>query len=137
VLYDFPGNIREMRNALERSVLMCEDHGVILPEHLPTEIQQAQIKLDEMSLALCESSSLKSVTGRYESMVICRKLMEFGGNQTKTAESLQLSRRALINKMNKYNIRSADDSTAANDMHVPLSSSDVPAKPVVFRRIND
>jgi sigma-54-dependent transcriptional regulator len=137
VLYDFPGNIREMRNALERSVLMCEDHGVILPEHLPAEIQKAQVTLDEMSLALCESSSLKSVTGRYESMVICRKLMEFGGNQTKTAESLQLSRRALINKMNKYNIHAAGDTSTANNMHAPLRSSDLSTKPQVFRRTND
>jgi sigma-54-dependent transcriptional regulator len=137
VFYDFPGNIREMRNALERAVLMCEDHGVILPEHLPIEIQQAQRKLIEMGLALCESSSLKSITGRYESMIICRRLMEFGGNQTKSAESLQLSRRALINKMNKYNIRTADNTSAANDMHVPSTTSDDPAKPVVFRRIND
>jgi sigma-54-dependent transcriptional regulator len=137
IFYDFPGNIREMRNALERAVLMCEDHGVILPEHLPTEIQQAQIKLDEMGLALCESNSLKSVTGRYESMVILRRLMEFGGNQTKTAESLQLSRRALINKMNKYNIRSADDTSVYNDMFSASKLTDVPANPSVYPNIND
>jgi sigma-54-dependent transcriptional regulator len=131
VFYDFPGNIREMRNALERAVLMCEEYGVILPEHLPVEIQQAQIKLDEMGLALCESNSLKSVTGRYESMVICRRLMEFGGNQTKTADSLQLSRRALINKMNKYNIRSADNTSVDNDMFSASKLSDVTAHPAV------
>lgn len=105
IQYEFPGNIREMRNALERAVLMCEDHGTILPEHLPREIQQAQVRFDDTALALGESGDLKAVTGRYEAVIIRRRLKEFGGNQTRTAENLNISRRALIDKINKYDIR--------------------------------
>jgi sigma-54-dependent transcriptional regulator len=112
--YSFPGNIREMRNTLERAVLMCEDHGSILPQHLPQEIQEAQVKRDDIDLALCESGSLRSIAGRYEASVICRRLMECGGNQTKTAESLQLSRRALINKIEKYAIHIGVSSSSSN-----------------------
>lgn len=102
--YDFPGNIREMRNMLERAVLMCEDHGTILPEHLPQEVHSAQAKFEDTSLSLGESGSLRSVIGRYEAFVIRRRLSEFSGNQTKTAESLEISRRALIDKINRHEI---------------------------------
>ena len=45
------------------------------------------------------------MTGRYEAMIISRRLNEFAGNQTQTAESLGISRRALLNKIDKYEIR--------------------------------
>ncbi|MFT6895906.1 MAG: sigma-54-dependent transcriptional regulator [Paraglaciecola sp.] len=131
--YPFPGNIREMRNTLERAVLMCEDHGSILPEHLPQEIQEAQIKRDEMVLALCESGSLRVIAGRYEASVICRRLMEFGGNQTKTAESLQLSRRALINKIEKYAIRTGATASESNVEQLGEGADNTNK----FRRMND
>ena len=102
--YNFPGNIREMRNMLERAVLMCEDHGTILPEHLPEEVHAAQAKFEDTSLSLGESGSLKSVVGRYEAFVIRRRLSEYAGNQTKTAQSLDISRRALIDKINRHEI---------------------------------
>ena len=102
--YDFPGNIREMRNMLERAVLMCEDHGTIMPEHLPKEIHQAQANFEDTSLSLGEGGTLKSVIGRYEAFIIRRRLSEFAGNQTKTAQSLDISRRALIDKINKHEI---------------------------------
>jgi sigma-54-dependent transcriptional regulator len=103
--YDFPGNIREMRNVIERAILLCEDHSAILPEHLPLEIQQSNEKIENSTLALGEAGYLKGVTGRYEALIISRRLNEFAGNQTKTAESLGLSRRALLNKIDKYEIR--------------------------------
>jgi sigma-54-dependent transcriptional regulator len=103
--YNFPGNIRELRNMLERAVLMCEDQGSILPEHLPQEIHQALTHTDKMTLALGESGDFKAVVGRYEAVIIRRRLNEFAGNQTRTAKSLNMSRRALIDKINKYDIR--------------------------------
>ena len=103
--YDFPGNIREMRNVVERAVLLCEDSSAILPEHLPLEIQQSSEQIENSALALGEAGYLKDVTGRYEAMIISRRLNEFAGNQTQTAESLGISRRALLNKIDKYEIR--------------------------------
>ncbi|MBC3766676.1 sigma-54-dependent Fis family transcriptional regulator [Neptunicella marina] len=109
--YHYPGNVRELKNILERTVLMCENDATILPEHLPAEILQAQNRFDTTSLALGESTNLKSVVGRYESSVIRRRLEENGGNQTKTARSLGISRRALIDKMQRYAITSANQPT--------------------------
>lgn len=116
--YDFPGNIREMRNMLERAVLMCEDHGTILPEHLPRELMAAQAQFEDTSLSLGEGGTLKSVVGRYEAFVIRRRLSEFAGNQTKTAESLCISRRALIDKINKHDICRQTERSAADVVQI-------------------
>lgn len=121
--YDFPGNIREMRNVIERAVLLCEDHSAILPEHLPMEIQQSSEKIENSALALGEAGCLKLVTGRYEAMIISRRLNEFAGNQTKTAESLGISRRALLNKLDRYDIRSTAQSLSTKNARIEDSNS--------------
>lgn len=121
--YDFPGNIREMRNMLERAVLICEDHGTILPEHFPREVQQAQVKFDSQSLSLGEGGDLKSVVGRYEAFVIKRRLSEHAGNQTKTAKSLSISRRALIDKLNKHDIGRQTERSVQNSVPSVTSAS--------------
>ncbi len=121
--YDFPGNIREMRNMLERAVLICEDHGTITPDHLPPEIQAAQINFDNKALSLGESGDLKDVVGRYEAFVIKRRLSEHSGNQTQTAKSLNISRRALIDKLNKHEIGKQTERIVQKDAQGPEYSS--------------
>jgi DNA-binding NtrC family response regulator len=40
--YDWPGNIRELRNALERAIIFCDDPAIDL-HHLPGEIQEKRL----------------------------------------------------------------------------------------------
>lgn len=117
--YEFPGNVRELQNVIERAVLLCEDSGALLEEHLSEQIQAAESVLAtrhgrSVSVNLQEnlngaaSSSLKIAVNAYEVAVIEQHLQANNWNQTRTAESLQIPRRTLIDKMTRYNIKAPE-----------------------------
>ncbi len=93
--YDWPGNIRELRNVMERSVLLAEG-GPIGPELLPPEIAGSASEAPGGSGSALES---------YEKAMIVRALREHGWNQTRAAKSLGISRDNLRYRMRKYGIR--------------------------------
>jgi len=105
--YAWPGNVREMENLLERVVLMAKG-SVITLEDIPLELKTA---VDEVSRLPQEVHSsqfkefIKSQTGEVEKQMIVRSLEECGGNVTRAAQQLGLSRKGLQLKMIKYNLR--------------------------------
>ena len=103
--HDYPGNVRELRNLIERAVLMVEDGGTITPEHLSVELKRSAEKSPQPLEVDVGPVDLKDTVGRYEAAIIERKLAHLNGNQTRAAEELGISRRTLIEKMHKYNIR--------------------------------
>jgi Nif-specific regulatory protein len=94
--YHWPGNIREMRNVVERAVLLC-DTGRIAPEILPREIagepKDAAEEPDESALQ------------GYEKAMIVKALGDNDWNQTKAAEALGISRDNLRYRLRKYQIK--------------------------------
>ncbi|MBM7853999.1 two-component system NtrC family response regulator [Desulfohalotomaculum tongense] len=104
VNYDWPGNIRELQNVIERAVIICRGNK-ILPEHLPIELQQ---KADNNQFAVetivnfpDSGISLEQV----EKELILKALEKSKGNQTKAAQLLGITRSALIYRSQKYNIK--------------------------------
>ena len=97
--YQWPGNIREMQNVMERAVLLC-DGQVIEVAHLPREI----IGEDSEPLLTKEDSSLWG----YEKALIVRALKEAGWNQTRAAKALGISRDNLRYRIKKYEIQRPD-----------------------------
>ncbi len=89
--YAFPGNVRELRNALERSLLMC-DGAEILPQHLPEYVRgsEAQANSDPD-----EIRSLEDVENRY----LSRTLARYTGDRKSLAAKLGISERALYRKI--------------------------------------
>ncbi|HUU60553.1 MAG TPA: sigma-54-dependent Fis family transcriptional regulator, partial [Phycisphaerae bacterium] len=102
VQYDFPGNIRELQNLLERACLLCccaeaEDdprHGRILPEHLPPELQ-----------AHAPATGGGSVLQANEKAMIVNALRKSNWNQTRAAEALGISRDNIRYRIRKYRIK--------------------------------
>ena len=103
--YDWPGNVRELKNAIERAVIL-EDGNELRTNYLPSQLTRAP------AAAVGEASSgftlppggvtLESVE---ESFV--RQAMDMaGGNQTRAAQLLGLSRDALRYKLKKFNVES-------------------------------
>lgn len=93
--YDFPGNVRELRNLMERASVLCRGPE-ITPADLPSEINHhgsmpAGYKLSE-NMAYAEKHFL------------IRALKETGGNRTETAKLLGISRKNLWEKLKSHGL---------------------------------
>ena len=101
--YSWPGNVRELENVMERLVVLTAGNEIALedlPECLPREGAAAAV--DQLRLDLPpEGLSLEGV----EKELIVRALKKFSWNQTQAALYLDISRRTLIYRMEKYGLR--------------------------------
>ncbi len=94
--YEWPGNVRELENVMERSVIMTMGDTIVadvLPSNLKTE---ESLRADTLEpLTLLEQT---------ERDLIIQTMDACGGNRTKAAEQLGMSRRSLYNKLKRYSI---------------------------------
>jgi DNA-binding NtrC family response regulator len=95
--YDWPGNIRELRNAMERAVLLSGGE-LILPEHLPAKVRQPT----QTSLTAGPELSDPERLGEIERQAIVQALRKHDFNRTETAKALGISRRALLYKLRRF-----------------------------------
>jgi DNA-binding NtrC family response regulator len=93
--YDFPGNVRELENIVERGIALTTEN-VILPEHLPDDIRDFQIKTFRK-----KDGKLPSLEDR-ELAYIKQVLRETSGNKTLAAEILGIDRVSLWRKIKRY-----------------------------------
>ena len=110
--YSWPGNVRELKNVMERAPFLCGT-GPILPEHVPYDPPPADCMLmtvddspettDVFDLPVGLASS-RDGGGLDERQRIMRALEACGGNQTRAAKVLGISRRTLINRLEEYNL---------------------------------
>jgi transcriptional regulator with PAS, ATPase and Fis domain len=123
--YDYPGNVRELENAIERAMILAEDGGTIKVWDLPPEIAEGRVprlsehagagrspenptsrvawSQGEMPGASDTHLTLEEVEARHIRRVVdaCR------GNVTRASRSLGISRTTLWRKMKRYDIRPA------------------------------
>ena len=98
--YDYPGNIRELENLVERAVLLCRGRVIDL-EDLPAAVRPGERSADQP-----ESRRLPDILGQIERQTIREALERCGGVQTQAAEALGISERVLRYKMKKYGLES-------------------------------
>jgi DNA-binding NtrC family response regulator len=96
--YDWPGNVRELRNTVDRCVAMCRG-SEILPEHLPEQIVGSSHAPARTSM-----DRLQSEMNDLERKRIVNALEDCGGNQTKAAALLGISRRTLVSRLDAYGL---------------------------------
>ncbi len=100
VQYNFPGNIRELENVIERAVVFCET-GTITSGDLPVFLREKKEE-DLMEPGL----TLTHKVQRLEMMEIKQALQENGGIKSRTARALGITERMLGYKMKNYNLTS-------------------------------
>jgi transcriptional regulator with PAS, ATPase and Fis domain len=94
--YPWPGNLRELRNVLERALLLARGTSAALPQHLPLEVRGAG---DELSLP-----HVSRTLAEVERAHIDRTLRAHAANRTRTARELGISRATLIKKIREYEL---------------------------------
>jgi DNA-binding NtrC family response regulator len=98
--YDWPGNVRDLENVIERAVLLSGG-GAILPEHLcleGEEVHDGRPAGEAPELAASRCSTLKEM----EKTLIFKTLEQENGNRTRASEILGVSVRTIRNKLNEY-----------------------------------
>ncbi|MBM4313748.1 MAG: sigma-54-dependent Fis family transcriptional regulator [Deltaproteobacteria bacterium] len=106
VRYDWPGNIRELENCIERAVIMTKEE-MITPADFPPQIQRLAGEEERGGLALTSGMSLEAM----ERELIVKTLAETGGNRTRASEILGINRRTLQNKLKEYGLNIPPTST--------------------------
>jgi transcriptional regulator with PAS, ATPase and Fis domain len=97
--YDWPGNVRELKNCIERMVVLCRT------EFLDIENIPRNIKLNSSGGMISTPAASNGFDlEKNEKYLIIKALDECGGNRTKAAEKLGISRRTLHRKLNLYRI---------------------------------
>ncbi|MGA2957727.1 MAG: sigma-54 dependent transcriptional regulator [Thermodesulfobacteriota bacterium] len=97
VRYDWPGNIRELENCIERAVVIARGE-IIAPADLPPQIQALSSEKEDSEVRFPSGISLQEV----EKALILRTLEDTGGNRSRAAEILGINRRTLQMKLKEY-----------------------------------
>ena len=103
--YNWPGNIRELENSIAHAIVVTQG-SVILPEHLPKGIKRNKSEMVESNDVEEKGDvvPLIEAIARLEKEMIVKALKKTGGNKTKAAKLLGISRKSLFNKIRDYNI---------------------------------
>ena len=101
--YDWPGNLREMRNVVKRAVLLTPDETVTLSA-LPQEMieNMRAMETKEKTAGVYDLKALQEVQERE---MILKTLQEVRYNKSKAARILNIDRKTLYLKMDKYGIQ--------------------------------
>ena len=96
--YDWPGNIRELKNVLERAVILSGGE--------PLTVDEFSLELDDRPLVAGNSAGAVASSGleSAEKQMILDALEKAGGNKTETARLLKITRRRLYSRMKAHGI---------------------------------
>ena len=101
--YDWPGNIRELENAIERAIIICGDDGVIDARHLPPWLQHDE-HCGSADNSLQDAVPLEEAVNILERRLIVTALEKTGGNMLKAAEELGITTRIMGLRMKKHGL---------------------------------
>lgn len=107
--YDWPGNIRELRNTIERLVIFSTD-GEIQREYLPAHIYTGDQKpsapsaADDWSMSELDGAAFQAQLDEFERKLLRQALESANGNKLAIAKQLGISRATLYNKLKRLNL---------------------------------
>jgi two-component system response regulator HupR/HoxA len=107
VRFEWPGNVRELQNEIQRAVVLAEDGEAIGPQYLSPRVRGAVIMepMSEVAPLNASPTELREARAVFEARHIAEVLSRHGGNVSRAAEALGLSRMQLHRKLKEYGIR--------------------------------
>jgi len=107
---DWPGNVRQLRNVIERVLILGSDSGDIEPSDLPNTVQeQEEGTTGQKSFAMLP---LREAREMFERDYLMAQINRFGGNISKTANFVGMERSALHRKLKSLNVITTNKSGA-------------------------
>ncbi len=115
VSHDWPGNVRELENEMRRLIVMAQEEVTL--EHLsPAVRERRSLGSPEQARAMVENpGDIRAAVADLEMRSIEAALAQAGGNKSKAAASLGISRFALQRKLDKYDLGRSRESGDAED----------------------
>jgi len=107
--YDWPGNIRELHNVIERALSLCTG-SMITAEHLPENIvgERVELGLKPSDGAIRDDQALHMAVSNAEREQLIEALRRTGGNRTEAAALLNIHRTTLYYRLKKFGVRRSD-----------------------------
>lgn len=100
--YEWPGNVRQLENVMERAFALSPGRNQIRSGDLPPEFHQLPVSVDPSDYALpAEGLDLDITVARFEHALIQRALDRTSGNKRQAADLLKLKRTTLIEKLKR------------------------------------
>lgn len=107
--YDWPGNIRELKNIVERAIILSGDSQMIRPEHLTLSAEQLNVQ-SGFALTFDVEPTLNEIELQYLSMLLER----YSGHRSKIARILGISERSVYRMVEKYGFKEEQQETVLN-----------------------
>jgi two-component system response regulator HupR/HoxA len=115
---DWPGNVRQLCNEIQRAVARSEDTTVITPDHLSPELRRISATVSAPGVAPAhgaatpaavsgEGVTLAEAMAELERRMIAEALRKHSGNISRAARELGLTRRGLYLKLERYSLKIA------------------------------
>ena len=105
--YDWPGNVRQLENEIERAVTLVEAGAFIKPSDFSEEVFRYYEHNQTINI-LSTRKTIKDATEELERKMILDSMERYQWNQTQAARELGLSRQGLIKKLQRYNLYKED-----------------------------
>ncbi|HET7539492.1 MAG TPA: sigma 54-interacting transcriptional regulator [Polyangiaceae bacterium] len=99
--YDFPGNVRELENEVQRLVIQADEGAFLTPELLSPRVRQIETVLLSAGAA---KGSLKDMVDQVERHILIEALREHGNNKTAAAKTLGITREGLHKKLKQLGV---------------------------------
>ncbi len=97
--YQWPGNIRELENEVQRLVIQGDDGCLLEPNHLSPQLRKVEGTLARISP---KKGTLKEMIEQVERWLLAEALRDHANNKTRTAKTLGITREGLHKKLSKY-----------------------------------
>jgi DNA-binding NtrC family response regulator len=104
--YAWPGNVRELENAIARAVALAEGEVLEIADLPPAIVRASELETLGDSVRTGQLG-FETALGNFEKTLIVEALARADGNQTRAAEQLQITRRSLKLKMDRYGIEAS------------------------------
>lgn len=107
MLYDYPGNVRELEHVIQRAVVLSQGR-LITREHLPELNGETTSASSESNLHELMTLPLEEATRAFERMLITRAMTGAAGNKSEAARALGIHRQTLYAKLDDLGLRDGD-----------------------------